>query len=185
MVQAAVIRGKVVDALDKSPLPQTTVKLLAAADSAYVKGVASSDKGFFSFSDVKPGSYIVQIEYLGYNTERRNVKFTASEPTVRLGVIEMSEGSIMLKETVVTGVKTEIKVKEDTIEYNADSYKTQPNAVVEDLLKRLPGVEIDSDGKITSQGKEVTKILLDGKEFFADDPKVATKNIPVEMIDKL
>ena len=90
MVQAAVIRGKVVDALDKSPLPQTTVKLLAAADSAYVKGVASSDKGFFSFSDVKPGSYIVQIEYLGYNTERRNVKISGSEPTVRLGVIEMS-----------------------------------------------------------------------------------------------
>lgn len=185
MVQAAVIRGKVVDALDKSPLPQTTVKLLAAADSAYVKGVASSDKGFFSISDVKPGNYIVQIEYLGYNTERRNVKITGSEPTVRIGVIEMTEGSIMLKETVVTGVKTEIKVKEDTIEYNADSYKTQPNAVVEDLLKRLPGVEVDSEGKITSQGKEVTKILLDGKEFFADDPKVATKNIPVEMIDKL
>lgn len=74
---------------------------------------------------------------------------------------------------------------EDTVEFNADSYKTQPNAVVEDLLKRLPGVEVDSDGKITANGKSVSKILIDGKEFFSDDPKVASKNLPVNMVDKL
>ena len=91
----------------------------------------------------------------------------------------------MLGEVSVTGVKTPIKVMEDTIEYNADTYKTQPNAVVEDLLKRLPGVEVDSDGKITANGKEVSKILIDGKEFFSDDPKVASKNLPVNMIEKL
>ena len=97
----------------------------------------------------------------------------------------MSESSILLQETTVVGVKTEIVVKEDTIEYNADSYRTQPNAVVEDLLKRLPGVEVDSEGKITANGKEITKILVDGEEFFSDDPKVATKNLPVNMVDKL
>lgn len=184
-VSAATIRGKVTDVADKSPLPQSTVRLLSAKDSSFVKGVTSNDKGLFSISDVRPGKYLVQVEYLGYSPMSKEISVTDASAVVRAGVFALGESSIMLKETVVTGVKTEIKVKEDTVEYNADSYKTQPNAVVEDLLKRLPGVEIDSDGKITSQGKEVTKILLDGKEFFADDPKVATKNIPVGIIDKL
>ena len=74
---------------------------------------------------------------------------------------------------------------QDTVEFNADSYKTQPNAMVEDLLKRLPGVEVDADGKITANGKEITKILVDGKEFFSDDPTVASRNLPVDMVDKL
>ncbi len=91
----------------------------------------------------------------------------------------------MLKEAVVVGIKTPIKVMEDTIEFNADSYKTPPNAVVEDLLKRLPGVEVDNEGKITANGKEVSKILVDGREFFSDDPTVASKNLPVDMVDKL
>ncbi|MDE6557387.1 MAG: TonB-dependent receptor, partial [Duncaniella sp.] len=100
-------------------------------------------------------------------------------------VITMRESSELLGEVKVVGVKTPIKVMEDTIEYNAGSYHTQPNAVVEDLLKRLPGVEVSSDGTITANGKTISKILVDGKEFFADDPKVASKNLPASMIEKL
>ena len=176
------ITGKVVD-LEKEPMIQASIRLLAAKDSAYVKGTATDEQGRFRLNGVKSGKYIIQASYVGYNSTYKDV--TVGAENVRVGEIILEESSIMLKETTVIGVKTPIKVMEDTVEYNADTYKTQPNAVVEDLLKRLPGVEVDSEGKITANGKEVTKILIDGKEFFSDDPKVASKNLPVNMIDKL
>lgn len=181
---AATIRGRAIDSNDKSALAEATVRLLKASkDSTFVAGTTAKSDGKFTFTGVGEGRYVLSISYIGYNTVNKRVN--VSESSVNVGDITLEESSILLKETTVVGVKTEIVVKEDTVEYNADSYKTQPNAVVEDLLKRLPGVEVDSEGKITAQGKEVTKILVDGKEFFADDPKVASKNIPVSMVDKL
>ena len=176
------IRGTVADS-DGAPLQAATVKLLAAKDSAFVSGLKTTAKGSFSFTGVGKGKYIVEASYIGFGKALRDVEI--ADKSVRLDTIRMSEEGITLGEVVVTGVRTPIKVMEDTVEYTAASYKTQPNAVVEDLLKRLPGVEVDSEGKITSNGKEVTKILIEGKEFFSDDPKVASKNLPVEMIDKL
>lgn len=176
------IFGRVVDS-EKEPLIQASVKLLAAKDSAYVKGGATNEQGRFRINNVKSGKYILQATYVGYEPTYKNI--TVGADNLRVGEIVMNESSIMLKETTVIGVKTPIKVMEDTVEYNADTYKTQPNAVVEDLLKRMSGVEVSSDGKITAHGKEVTKILVDGKEFFSDDPTVASKNLPANMIDKL
>ena len=182
---SSVINGLLVDANDTTPLISATVKLLKAnKDSTYVKGVVTDANGVFNLKDVKPGSYVIKCSYIGYSDVSRRVKVT-SDRGVNLGVIQMAMSGVLLKEAVVMGVKTPITVKEDTIEYNADTYKTQANAVVEDLLKRLPGVEVGSDGKITANGKEVTKILIDGKEFFSDDPTVASKNIPADMVDKL
>ena len=165
-------------------LPDATVKLLSLPDSTFVKGIQANDEGKFRLTGVKRGQYVAEVSYVGYATQGVNLKVDGKN-NVALGDISLSEGTINLKDVVVTGVKTQIKVMEDTVEYNADSYKTAPNAVVEDLLKRLPGVEVDSEGKITANGKEVTKILIDGKEFFSDDPKVASKNLPVNMVDKL
>ncbi len=165
------------------PLAEAGIRLLASADSSYVKGTAADLDGRFTLKDVKSGKYILETSYIGYVKSYKNV--TVGDKNVNAGDIKLSESSHVLAETTVTAVKTPIKVMEDTVEFNADSYKTQPNAVVEDLLKRLPGVEVDSDGKITANGKEVTKILVDGKEFFSDDPKVASKNLPVNMVDKL
>lgn len=182
IASAVNISGLVKDSFEE-PLIEATVKLLAAKDSTYVKGVTTNTKGRFNLTGVSKGKYIVAISYIGYETAYRDVTVDASNK--RLEPIVLKESSVMLKEAVVTAVKTEITVKEDTIEYNADSYKTQPNAVVEDLLKKLPGVDVDSDGKITAGGKTVSKILIDGKEFFSDDPQVASKNLPVNMIDKL
>ena len=102
-----------------------------------------------------------------------------------MGTIKLRPASVLLNDATVVGIRTPIKVMEDTVEYTADTYKTQPNAVVEDLLKRLPGVEVGSDGSITANGRSVTKILVDGQEFFSDDPKVASKNLPVDMIDRV
>ena len=176
------VTGRVLDS-DKEPLIQAGVKLLAAKDSAYVAGTATNNKGSFRFQNIKSGKYILQATYVGHNPLYKNI--TVGSENLRVGDLILTESSIMLQETTVMGIKTPIKVMEDTVEYNADTYKTQPNAVVEDLLKRLPGVEVGTDGKITANGKEVTKILVDGKEFFSDDPKVASKNLPVNMVDKL
>lgn len=183
---AATINGIVVDVADTTELVGATVKLMRATrDSAFVAGTATDANGVFNLSGVARGRYKIKFSYLGYADVVRYVTVGADGRDVNLGAVGLQSSSVRLKEAVVVGVKTPITVKEDTVEYNADSYKTQSNAVVEDLLKRLPGVEVGSDGKITANGKSVTKVLIDGKEFFSDDPTVASKNIPANMVDKL
>ncbi|MCF0218732.1 MAG: TonB-dependent receptor [Muribaculaceae bacterium] len=181
-MSASDIVGTVVDK-DKEPLMQATVRLLKS-DSTFVKGTTADIDGKFKLQGVKAGKYIIEASYVGYDAYAKDIA-VSSDKTLRLEPFEMKESTVMLKEVNVVGVKTPVKVMTDTVEFNADSYKTRPNAVVEDLLKRLPGVEVDADGKITANGKEITKILVDGKEFFSDDPKVASKNLPVELVDKL
>ena len=182
----AVINGILIDSQDTTELIQATVRLLKAnKDSTLVKGTTTDMNGVFNLKGIKPGKYLLRCSYLGYNDLIKHVTVGEDGRDINMGIIKMEPNTVMLKETVVVGVKSPITVKEDTIEFNADTYKTQANAVVEDLLKRLPGVEVGSDGKITANGKEVKKILIDGKEFFSDDPTVASKNIPAEMINKL
>lgn len=178
---AFTIKGTVVDETN-SPMPKATVRLLSVVDSAAIKGAITNEKGHFDLSEVKKGKFILEVSYVGYSPIYKNISVSDNQS---VGTIHLSENAQVLKDLTVTGIKTPIKVMEDTVEFNADSYKTQPNAVVEDLLKRLPGVEVDKEGKITHNGKEITKILVDGKEFFSDDPKVASKNLPVEMVEKL
>lgn len=176
------IRGTVVDA-DGEPLIGASLRLLSQRDSTRLKTAIADNAGRFTITGVSNGTYILEASYVGYRSIYRNV--TVKDALLRVGRISLSENATVLREAVVEGIRTPMKVMEDTVEFAADTYKTQPNAVVEDLLKRLPGVEVASDGKITANGKEVTKILVDGKEFFSDDPKVASKNLPVNMIDKL
>ncbi|MDE6612273.1 MAG: TonB-dependent receptor, partial [Muribaculaceae bacterium] len=182
-VKAITLSGNVIDASANEALPQASVRILSQRDSSLVKGAVTNNNGRFCISGVKAGRYIVEASYVGFTPELRNI--TVADKDITLKAFELRESSIMLSEAVVKGIRTPIKVMEDTVEYNADSYKTQPNAVVEDLLKRLPGVEVSSEGKITANGKEVTKILVDGKEFFSDDPTVASRNLPVNMVEKL
>jgi len=182
-VLATDITGRVVDGAGE-PLMASSLRLMKP-DSVFVTGGTADDNGRFTLSGVKPGNYILEASYIGFAPKTINIKVTGDKNILSLKPIEMTENSMMLKEVSVTGVKTPVKVMTDTVEFNADSYLTRPNAVVEDLLKRLPGVEVDSEGKITANGKEVTKILVDGKEFFSDDPKVASKNLPAEMVNKL
>ncbi len=186
VTQAANINGILLDASDTTALIGASVKLVKASkDSTLVKGTVTDANGVFDLKGIAAGKYVLKLSYVGYKDEAKHVTVGADGRGVNLGVIEMTSNSVMLKEAVVVGIKTPITVKEDTVEYNADTYKTQANAVVEDLLKRLPGVEVDNDGKITANGKQVKKILIDGKEFFADDPKMASKNLPANMVNKL
>ncbi len=175
---AGVIKGVVTDTAGE-PLPQATVRLLKATpDSTFVTGTATALNGTFSIS-ATDGKYILQALYIGYNNAEKPITIHGDR---NIDTLRLSESSIMLREAVAIGIATPIKAKEDTIEYNAGSYVTPPNAVVNDLLKRLPGVEVGSDGSITAQGETVKKILINGEEFFSDDPKVAAKNIPVDMV---
>ena len=184
--RAAVINGILVDATDTTELMQANVALLMQdKDSTYVKGTITDFNGVFNLEDVPSGRYYLKCSYIGYTSVVKRVTVGADGRDVNMGMIALPQDGVVLKETVVMGVKSAVVVKEDTIEYNADTYKTQANAVVEDLLKRMPGVEVGSDGKITANGKEVKKILIDGKEFFSDDPTMASKNIPADMVNKL
>jgi hypothetical protein len=176
------VTGTIVDD-QGDPLIGASVRLLTVGDSTQVKAAVANNSGQFNLSGIKSGTYLLEASYIGSTTNWQRV--TVKDQNLAVKKIVLSESATVLKEAVVSGIRTPIKVMEDTIEFNADSYKTQPNAVVEDLLKRLPGVEVGSDGKITANGKEVTKILVDGKEFFSDDPKVASKNLPVNIVDKL
>lgn len=180
---AANITGIVKDLDTKEPLLEAAVKLITANDSSFVAGTTTDIDGKFSLTGVKAGKYLLTVSYIGYADLEKPV--TVGSSNLRLGVLSLKEASHMLGEVSVVAVKTPIKVMEDTVEYNADSYHTQPNAVVEDLLKRLPGVEVGTDGSITANGKTISKFLVNGKEFFSDDPQVASKNLPANLVDKL
>lgn len=167
------------------PLPQLVVKVLHPNDSALVKGVTSGMNGRFRVTGLAYGSYIVQFSYVGYRTVAHNIRLTPDSPSANMGDVAMQPNDILLSEAVIIGKAPEVVAKEDTLEFNADSYKPQASAVVEDLIKNMPGVEVDESGQITVNGKQITKILVDGEEFFSDDPKVASKNLPASMVDKL
>ena len=183
--KAYLLVGKVIEKTSSNPIEQATIRLLSPKDSTMVGGVTTSPKGFFKLVDIKPGDYILEAAYMGYETLYKNIHVKGEKPFFPVGQLAMEEGSVHLDETVITGKAAEIIFRNDTMEYNADSYKLTEGAVLEDLLKKMPGVEVDSNGKITINGKEIKKVLVDGKEFFSNDPKVASKNIPSKMINKV
>lgn len=176
------VTGTIVDVKTEEAVAKASVRILNQSDSAYVAGGVTNNSGVFSIS-VNPGKYILQMSFLGYSDISQNVD--AVRQTNDLGTIKMSENTILLQEALVVGKAVEVIVREDTVEYNADSYKVLPSAMVEDLLKKMPGAEVSEDGTITVNGREIKKILVDGKEFFSDDPKVASKNLPASMVNKV
>ena len=179
------VTGSVVEQGSDTPIEQAKVRLLNVKDSAMVRGVVSARNGSFTLKNVKKGSYLLHITFIGYDPLYQPLQITGKKNPVNVGKLELSDGAIELGEAVVIGKAPEVTVRNDTVEYNADSYKVTEGSVLEDLLKKMPGVEVDSEGKITVNGKEVKKVMVDGKEFFSDDPKVASKNLPAKMIDKL
>ncbi|MCB0841938.1 MAG: carboxypeptidase-like regulatory domain-containing protein, partial [Bacteroidetes bacterium] len=176
------IEGFVVDTAAQ-PLMGTTAVILNAKDSILVSFSLSEKTGRFFFKRIAPGDYILQLTYIGY--QQINKPITVKEDNQNLGIFVMEPADLSLGEVTIEGERTPILIKGDTIEYNADAFKTQPNSAVEDLLKKLPGVEIERDGTIKAQGETVKKVLVDGKEFFGDDPKIASKNLPANVVDKV
>lgn len=179
--QNVTVTGTVIDEAANTGLESVNVTMLNVSDSSYVAGVVSDMQGRFRIG-VKPGRYIAQFSFIGYKDVYINVN---TREKTALGNVLMNEDSFMLNEAVIVGIPPEIMVKGDTVEYAADAYKTQENAVLADLIKRIPGAEIDEEGNITVNGKDITKILVDGKEFFSDDPKTASENLPAKMVERL
>jgi len=160
------------------------VCLLNPKDSVVVKHTVTDAKGAFSFSSVERKNYILRISLITYNTFFKNITPSAFPGnSIDLGKIRLTVNQVLLSEVTIEGQIPEVVVKQDTLEYNTAAFKMQESAVVEDLLKRLPGIEVDEEGKITSLGKNVKRVFVDGKEFFGKDPKMATKNITVDMVE--
>ena len=160
-----------------------SVVLLHPVDSTLIAYASTEDNGTFLVKRVKSGEYKFQLSYLGYGTIEKII--TVSDGNLDMGIITLSEASNLLEEVKITAEFTPIVIKKDTIEYNADAYRVRPNATVEELLKKLPGIEVDEEGTITAQGEQVTRVTVDGKKFFGDDPKMATKNLPADAVKKV
>ncbi|GAB5553516.1 MAG: TonB-dependent receptor [Saprospiraceae bacterium] len=178
------IKGSVIDTTT-APLPSATVMILNKADSSLVSFALTDGQGAFKVQRVPSGEYLLRISYVGYANNDQPIAFNEGKEDRDVGVIELLPESALIDEITVVGERNPIELKKDTIEFNAGSFQTQPNAVVEDLLGQLPGVEIERDGSVTAQGEDVQRVLVDGKEFFGRDPKIATKNLPADAVEKV
>ncbi|MBC7889473.1 MAG: outer membrane beta-barrel protein [Ferruginibacter sp.] len=177
------IKGMVIDSLSKQPLTNATVSLFNKEDSTG-EGFAVADKlGAFELKNITQGTYILGISFAGYRQVVKNIEVTATQLSFDLGTVYLNTDTGMLAGVVV--MSSPIIINKDTVEFRAAAFKTKPNATVEDLLKKLPGVEVDKDGNISAQGEPITKVYVDGKEFFSNDPKLATKNLTADLIESI
>ena len=177
------ITGKVLESDSQEPVAQTTVRLLKK-DSTMVTGSLTDLNGFFRVKAPAAGSYIVQITCVGFKPFTKTIKVSADKD-IALGTIDLSPDAIMLKGATVTGQASKVTLKEDTFVYNASAYRTPEGSVIEELVRKLPGAQVDDAGKVTINGKEVKKILIDGKEFMTGDTKTAMKNLPTSIVERV
>lgn len=174
------IKGEIRDS-SGAAVPNVSVMLTAAKDNSLAGFAASNDKGFYQIDISDKGAYTLQASAIGFTEHIQSVDIQQS----MIVDILLNHQDIALKELAVTAEKAPLQIKKDTVEYNAQYFKTQPGSVVEDLLKKLPGVEVDASGQIKANGQQIKNVLVDGKEFFGTDPTMATKNLPADIVDKV
>lgn len=179
------IKGVVVDSAANTKLRNATISVLNAKDSTLYKFTRANVDGTFSIQPLRSGNFILLLTYPEYADYVQTFKLDVDASSLDLKHINMSSKAKLLNEVIIKGHAAAIKIKGDTTEFNASSYTIQPNDKVEDLLRKLPGIQVDKDGKITAQGKTVPKVLVDGEEFFGDDPTLVTKNLRADMVDKI
>ncbi len=180
--QGLVLKGTVRDTVDKKFLKNASIVLLHAKDSVLYKTTRSQEDGQFDLSEVNKGSYILMIAYPQYADYLEKIEFNES---IDLKIIPLNTKVHLLKEVIIKNTVSAIRVKGDTTEFKADSFRVTPNADVQELLKKMPGFQVNSKGEITTQGEKVNKVLVDGEEFFSDDPAVVTKNLRADAVDKV
>ena len=177
------ISGTLLDRATKDAIPLVTVQLLKL-DSTFIAGTVSTDSGRFVVNAPANERYLLRFTSVGYQSLVRNVQI-AEDRNVDMGKVTMLADAIMLKGAQITAQAQKVVLKEDTFIYNSAAYRTPEGSTIEELVKRLPGAQVDESGKITINGKEVKKILVDGKEFMTGDTKTAMKNIPTSIIDRV
>lgn len=182
--QKITVKGKLTDS-SGSPLPMATILFLNPKDSTLVNFGSTDKEGLFEVKNLNRAEYLFKVTYISQAPLFVKISPKPDDLVIDLGVQKMEPASTMLGEVEIKGERAPVTIKKDTIEFNAGSFKTQPNAVVEDLLKKMPGMEVDNDGTIRAQGETVQRVTVDGKEFFGRDPKLATRNLPADAVDKV
>ena len=178
------VKGKLVDSAAKQSLGDATVSVIDLKDSSLVSFVLSAKNGLFEIKDLEPGNYSLSVSFQGYQPLKKNFSITAAKKAVDLGDVKLEKEYKSMNEVVVTD-DAPVKINKDTVEFKADAFNTNPNATVEDLLKKVPGMQVDKDGVVKAQGEQVQKVYVDGKEFFGNDPKLATKNLTADMVESV
>ena len=180
------ISGTILESESNEVIIAATVRILSLPDSNMVAGTATGTNGSFSIKNVKKGNYLLKITYIGYQDKVMPLDLTTKkDKDVNIGYVHIIPDSKLLKEAQVTANAAQVQVSGDSLVYNASAYRVSEGSALEELVKKLPGAKIDDDGNVTINGKTVKKILVDGKEFFFDDTKMALKNIPTNMVEKL
>lgn len=178
------IRGRILDSASVQPVAGATVSLLQSTDSSLVTFTVSNKNGQFEFKGIANGAYKVVIAHQSLESFQKLISVTAENRSVDLTDLKIAP-KVKTLTGVVINTEAPVQIKGDTVQFKADAFKTRPNATVEDLLKKIPGVQVDKDGGVTAQGESVQKIYVDGKEFFGNDPKLATKNLTAEMVESV
>jgi hypothetical protein len=178
------IKGKLIDSTTKQPVVDATVSVISAGDSSLASFTLSSKLGLFEIKNLLPGNYKLVVSSKGLQEIRKPFSITTDTKLVDVATLVMTKDYKMLEGVTITS-ESPIVVKNDTVQFNASGFKTIPNATVEDLLKKIPGMEVDKEGGVKAQGEQVQRILVDGKEFFGNDPKLATKNLTADMVESV
>src|SRR5436190_6495726 len=179
------VKGVVFDTIAKQSVPAATITVLQAKDSSLVTFTMTNSRGEFSLTNVPYGDYRLLVTHVNYHNVNKYFTINDANKNIDLANIEVSDKNKVLEEVVLMAEAPPVTLIGDTVQYNAGSFKTKPNAVVEDLLKKMPGIKVEKDGTVKAQGQEVKRVLVDGKEFFGTDPKIATKNLPADAVDKV
>lgn len=179
------VTGKISNAKDKSAVEYATIAVRSLKDSSVVGTTTTNAQGTFTIKGLAPGAYRLYVAFLGFQNVNKDFSITAAAANVNLGELSMADDGLNLNTVEIKGDAPPVIVKKDTLEFNASSFRVRENAVVEDMLKKVPGMEVDKDGSVKAQGERVTRVKVDGKEFFGSDPLLATKNLPADMIDKI
>ncbi len=185
VAQKATVTGTIMDGTLQEPLPGAAVVLLNPKDSTQVTGVATGVDGKVNMPVSKYGTYLLRISYIGYITQWQTITLDKKNKTLDLGEIVLQEDAKVMKEAQVTAQLAQVEMKEDTFVYNAGAFRLPEGSALEELVKKLPGAEVSEDGTIKINGKTVSKIMVGGKEFFEKDTKMAMKNIPTKMVEKI
>lgn len=183
LAQNRLITGEITDRDTHEPMMQTTVQLLKT-DSTFVTGAITNDKGLFSIAAPSNGRYLLRLSNVGYATTVKRIEIV-DDKNLAMGKVVMGADAVMLKGATVTAQAQKVTLKEDTFVYNSAAFRTPEGSTIEELVKRLPGAQVDDNGKITINGKEVKKIMVDGKEFMTGDTKTALKNLPTSIVDRI
>jgi hypothetical protein len=184
-VHSQSIKGKLLDLVDNKPLAGASLTLTSLKDSTQIKYGLADSTGSFVFQDLPIDSFFFKVSFTGYEPYRQIVATNDSTPVVNLATLFIPKSTVQLNDVTVTARTPPTQQKGDTIQYNASQFKVNPDATVEDLVKKAPGITVDRDGTVTAQGEQVRKVTIDGRDFFGDDASAALRNLPADVVDKI